>query len=32
MGLQAGDDFIVLPSEKEAKNLAEARINEAKEV
>ena len=27
----AGDDFIVLPSEKEAKNLAEARINEAKE-
>ena len=27
----AGDDFIVLPSEKEAKNLAEARVNEAKE-
>ena len=27
----AGDDFIVLPSEKEAKNLAEARFNEAKE-
>tara|TARA_B100000029_G_scaffold162170_1_gene158208 strand:+ start:1521 stop:3734 length:2214 start_codon:yes stop_codon:yes gene_type:complete len=27
----AGDDFVVLPSEKEAKNLAEARINEAKE-
>ena len=27
----AGDDFIVLSSEKEAKNLAEARFNEAKE-
>ena len=27
----AGDDFIVLSSEKEAKNLAEARVNEAKE-
>ncbi len=27
----AGDDLIVLPSEKDAKNLAEARINEAKE-
>ena len=27
----AGDDFIVLRSEKEAKNLAEARVNEAKE-
>ena len=27
----AGDDFIVLNSEKEAKNLAEARVNEAKE-
>ena len=28
----AGDDFIVLSSEKEAKSLAEARVNEAKEV
>ncbi len=27
----AGDDFIVLSSEKEAKNLAQARVNEAKE-
>ena len=27
----AGDDFIVLSSEKEAKSLAEARVNEAKE-
>ena len=27
----AGDDFVVLSSEKEAKNLSEARINEAKE-
>ncbi len=27
----AGDDFLVLSSEKEAKNLAEARVNEAKE-
>ena len=27
----AGDDFIVLSTEKEAKNLAEARVNEAKE-
>ena len=27
----AGDDFVVLQSEKEAKSLAEARINEAKE-
>lgn len=27
----AGDDFIVLKSEKEAKNLSDARINEAKE-
>jgi translation initiation factor IF-2 len=27
----AGDDFIVLPSEKEAKNLVEVRVNEAKE-
>ncbi len=27
----AGDDFIVLPTEKEAKHLAEARINEARE-
>ena len=27
----AGDDFIVFPSEKEAKSLAEARVNEAKE-
>ena len=27
----AGDDFVVLSSEKEAKNLAEARVNEAKE-
>ncbi len=27
----AGDDFVVLASEKEAKNLAEARVNEAKE-
>tara|TARA_Y100000591_G_scaffold168080_1_gene145002 strand:+ start:7123 stop:9339 length:2217 start_codon:yes stop_codon:yes gene_type:complete len=27
----AGDDFIVLLSEKEAKNLAEVRVNEAKE-
>ncbi len=27
----AGDDFIVVVSEKEAKNLAEARLNEAKE-
>ena len=27
----AGDDFVVLSSEKEAKNLAEARTNEAKE-
>tara|TARA_B100000029_G_scaffold442288_1_gene460617 strand:- start:558 stop:2777 length:2220 start_codon:yes stop_codon:yes gene_type:complete len=28
---KAGDDFIVLLSEKEAKNLAEARVNKAKE-
>ena len=27
----AGDDFVVLSTEKEAKNLAEARVNEAKE-
>ena len=27
----AGDDFIVLKTEKEAKNLAQARVNEAKE-
>ena len=27
----SGDDFVVLSSEKEAKNLAEARVNEAKE-
>ena len=27
----AGDDFVVLQTEKEAKNLAEARVNEAKE-
>ena len=27
----AGDDFVVLQAEKEAKNLAEARVNEAKE-
>ena len=27
----AGDDFIVFPTEKEAKNLADARINEARE-
>ena len=27
----AGDDFVVLSSEKEAKSLAEARVNEAKE-
>ena len=27
----AGDDFVVFPSEKEAKNLAEARVSEAKE-
>ncbi len=27
----SGDDFVVLSSEKEAKNLSEARINEAKE-
>ncbi len=27
----AGDDFIVLSSEKDAKNLSEARVNEAKE-
>ena len=27
----SGDDFVVLNSEKEAKNLAEARVNEAKE-
>ncbi len=27
----AGDDFLVLSSEKEAKNLSEARVNEAKE-
>ena len=27
----AGDDFLVMPSEKEAKNISEARINEARE-